>query len=78
MKAAGVSQADLAEELGVSQAAVSRRLAGSVEFSVAELRTAAAVTHTTPAALLADEQPPAVELINTADPQRDEALAESA
>jgi transcriptional regulator with XRE-family HTH domain len=34
----GVSQTDIAEVLGVSQAAVSRRLSGRVEFTLDELR----------------------------------------
>lgn len=37
-----ISQADVAAALGLSQAAVSRRLSGAVPFDVAELATIAA------------------------------------
>lgn len=41
MGQAGVSQQTLAVHLKISQAAVSRRLAGSVDFNVTELRSTA-------------------------------------
>lgn len=43
MARADVTQADLARELHISQAAVSRRLSGRVDFTIGELLTVACV-----------------------------------
>lgn len=47
-----VSQALVAERLGLSQAAMSRRLRAKVEFTVSELVTIADVLDVDPSALL--------------------------
>lgn len=50
----GTKQADLAEVLGLSQAAVSRRLNGEIPFDVTELEKVAERLGTTAAALVED------------------------
>ena len=47
-----VTQADLAVGLGISQAAVSRRLTGMVDFTVSELDAVASVLGVPTASLL--------------------------
>lgn len=47
-----VRQIALAKHLGLSQAAVSRRVNGETDFSVSELLAVAALLEVTPAALL--------------------------
>jgi len=49
-----LSQIELGRILGRSQAAISRRLAGETEFTVKELRAAAAWLGVSPASLLGD------------------------
>ncbi len=51
----GLSQATIANSLGLSQAAVSRRLLGTTSFSIAELERVAEVLPVPIAVLLADE-----------------------
>jgi transcriptional regulator with XRE-family HTH domain len=53
MLRAGATQAELAALLGMSQAAVSRRLAGTVPFDVTELSLIAGRLGVEPAELLA-------------------------
>ena len=50
----GVRQTTLAACLGLSQAAVSRRVTGGTEFSVAELLTVAGLLGVSPASLLGE------------------------
>lgn len=52
MKRQGVSQRALAEVLGISQAAVSRRLAGEPDFTVTELRAIAQALEVEASALI--------------------------
>jgi transcriptional regulator with XRE-family HTH domain len=49
-----ITQAQLADLLGISQVAVSKRLRGVVPISVAELLHVAQLLHVTPADLLKD------------------------
>lgn len=58
MARAGISQTSLATSLGISQAAVSKRLRGEVAFNVDELAAVAEVLGVALSALLA-EQPAA-------------------
>jgi transcriptional regulator with XRE-family HTH domain len=52
MREARVNQETVARALGCSQAAVSRRLTGAVDFSVTELRVIADLVGVSPALLL--------------------------
>jgi transcriptional regulator with XRE-family HTH domain len=55
MTRAGLKQADLAAVLGLSRAAVSRRLNGEIPFDVAELDLVAELLGTTSSALVEEE-----------------------
>lgn len=54
MKRARVSQRDLAAHLRISQAAVSRRVSGSVEFTVSQLRAVAVIVDVPVEALMGE------------------------
>lgn len=54
MRSQGLSQARLAESLGCTQQALSRRLTGLVTFDVRELAVIADALHTTVEALVSD------------------------
>lgn len=55
MARAGISQTSLATSLGISQAAVSKRLRGEVAFNVDELAAVAEVLGVALSALLAEQ-----------------------
>lgn len=55
MKEQGISQYDLADHLGISQPAVSRRIAGRVDFNVAQLRSVAKVLRVPTSTLLGED-----------------------